>query len=1042
MITPTYKNMKKNGTTLYVFPSVEENKNFENQNENFRMYLSHYALVKFPRQVGDKLDFENTFNQNSSSIPPSTFKDALVESLRNYVANHEAVIKNSKINQTDFFYDTFELKTPAEKIFWKWCKKLGIIDFEFADDTNDYFGNDTKYDDNGPVGNTDHFREYLLTERKNTIYSVFDVDFTLPINTVPTILPAPNPGKQLVQIILTNSTKLEPGDEILLSISGIDDINNGFSSDQSLLPVVGLASTSTNNDTIIVEIDNNVILQDFGNITDLELYNSYETFLKFICEVNGLNNVKLPNRTYMESHAYISNQHGKIPYALWKIKNDNNYRPNSQWPILPSQIQAEIQGGENINNPILTNPANYPGDIWAHFDTSGFLYRTESGDNIRKSGNYYGVLAANNISPSQQFPDFDGSLTDGLNLNLNINDYAQAVGYTFPIESFNEFGSTAFNNQAPEDFEFNAVLWYYTVEDVSGNNINSATNLYGVEFLNTPENDIDPLKTKIPVINKYVSNGYQDGNSFSFTLDTNLIVEDGTTVPSFDPEKVYTLFGMELYYEALTRITYFNDKLTDLVNINLNLRQDVDQLKGLVFNQETLSSIRNRMNNLENLLNIYSTLQIGDTDSIIARLDTSINPPLVRLHSIDKRYGSINTYHTKQLFTEFINQNGNTEISINEQIIPVGNGKDFLIVVNNNDNSIPPANQPYDPTIFFDHLELTIEEDLKYKQTVDLLILPFTNIEPISPTNLTNFPINDKKLDLYINYNDGVDIIKEKINTFNLPVLVNYDGVDINEETIIGLNYTPNWQVKNVFYSRINTTERLFSIYVNEDLISQSLSNAKPLLDKLSRFYLKNFLIEKEPGVASGVYEDLSFQYEVYAGAFNNPEYIRSYIYNVEIINTGTAYPISSTFVETVTVGAYSIDVECTTNTAGNIINVEILNSSLYTTQNEIDNNTYNITGGNGDAEIRFIVNPITRIDFIIDINQNVDINLLLTNYDNELNITSLPLDQKVNINKYFKTMPILTLLRGYKISITRITEQDLPVSEFNKRYYTKIEML
>jgi ribonuclease HI len=50
-----------------------------------------------------------------------------VESLRNYVANHEVTIKESKLNNTEYYYNNLELSTTTEKIFWKWCKKLNLI---------------------------------------------------------------------------------------------------------------------------------------------------------------------------------------------------------------------------------------------------------------------------------------------------------------------------------------------------------------------------------------------------------------------------------------------------------------------------------------------------------------------------------------------------------------------------------------------------------------------------------------------------------------------------------------------------------------------------------------------------------------------------------------------------------------------------------------------------------------------------------------------------------------------------------------------------
>lgn len=1044
MITPTYKPLKQNGTTLYVFPSVSEDKNFETQTENYRMYLSHFVLVNFPKQViGKTFDIENTFEQNGTSITPASFKDQLVESLRNYVANHETVIRNSKINATDFYYDTFEPYTTTEKIFWKWCKSLGIIDLETADNVNEYFGADTKYNSNGPVGNVDYFREYLWKERSSIVYDVVNVALSVPGITIPSVLPALTVGTQHCTIQFTASTKFEPGDYLLLNIGGID-VAPGYSVSQSLLKVVGLATTVTLNDTVIVEVDAGVLIADFGTIGDLEAYNSYERFVQFISEITGVNNVQLPDKAYTETFAYISHQHGQIPYALWNTMNDNNYKPNSLFPILASEIQAEIQGGENPNNPILTNPTNYPGDIWGQFDTPSFEYETQTGNVNKRYGNYYGVSALNNISPTLLYPDFDGSVTDGLCLNLNINDYAQPVSYVYPIESFNEFCATSFNNIAPKDFEFNAVLWYYTIEDVTGNNVRSATNLYGVEFLDTPENDVLFAKTKIPSVKKLVSNGYQDGNAYTFTIDTNITIDTDTPVPTFDPDKVYSMFGMELFYEALTRLTYFNDKLTYFVNSNMALTQKVDNLTGLVYNQQSLESIRARMNNLEALLNVYSTLQIGDSDAIVPYLDTSVNPPVVRLNSIDKQYGFVYQYDTKDMYTEFINLSSLTQITQIEKIVPVVNGKDFLVVVNNNDNSVPAV--PYDKTIMQDKLSLVIDKDLNYKQKIDLIVIPKINDDIISLTNPVNHPLNDKKLLLYLNYNDGTTIIKEMIKELSLPVLQYYDGTMYKDEPYVGLNTIPAWKVRNVYYSKANTNDRVFSFIVEDDLINKVTPGSDSYVEQLSRIFIDNFMLEDNPVSPGNVFKDLSSQFEVYNSlVYSNPSYVRSEIIDVEIVNPGTGYTPGVVLVTETYNGPYpyTVDIEIEADLSGNLIRAELVNSNGLTTKDLISNPVTITTAGNGDATVNLIIKQVTRVNIALNINVDPVLNAFLTNYDTATNVASLPLNTYVNIDKYLKISPILTFLKGYKISIVRISDiADLPINFIDQRYNIKIDRL
>lgn len=1046
MLTPPFKPLKVNGTTLYTFPSVAEDENFKNQNDNYQMRLSHFVLVNFPKQDLTKnvLDFEDTFEQSGSSIAPAGgLGPAMVESLRNYVANHETVIRNSKINSTTFYYDTFEPATTTEKIFWKWAKKLGIIDFEPADPTNDYFGADSKYNMNGPNLNTNHYREYLFKERSTTVY---DVTAVVSGNSGLGGLPALPGGKIHYSITLSASTTLEPQDWIVLNIGAIDDDTSTATT--SLIKVVGVTTVSTTNDKIVVEVDSDVVIGDFGTIADLELYNAYERFVQFVGEIGGVNNVQLPDKAYIETFAYISHQHGQIPYALWNIKNDNNYKPNSSFPILPAEIQLEIQGGENPNNPILINPSLYPGDIWAHLDTTTH-YTTQSGDTIRRHGNYYGNNASNNSTLNNlRYPTFDGSLIDGAVLNLNIADYAKASSYIYPIESFAEFCGTAFNNVAPKDFKYNAILWYYTIEDVSGNTTKSATNLHSVTFLDNPENDLVYPEERIPYMQKLVANGLQDGNSFTWSLDTNIAIDSDTTPPSFDPDKVYSLFGMELFYEALTRITYFNDQITNFVNTNLTLTQRVNDLASMVSNQQSLETIRQRMSNLENLLNVYSTLQIGDSDTIIPRLDTSVNPPLLRLDSVDKQYGYVYQYDTKDMFVEFTNVNTLTDINVTEKIVNVVNGKDFLVVVNNNDNRVPSP--VYDTTKKLDNLSLVIEKDLFYKQKIDILVIPKINNDLIvAIVNPVNEPINDKKLDIYINYNDGTTILKQLLGTFSLPVLklnnpAPTPSVSTDEFANI-LNDMPSYNVRYLKYSKTNTTDRIFSFFIEEDLTA---------LPVYSRALLNDFHLKEDPNNVASGYLDLTSQYQIES----TPTFVRDRIVDVSIVDSGTGYgsSVTTNVIQTqiiTTAGAPSalsvfdsnieVTVRYTTNPSGNIIAAELIHSKGLTTKTLLNgtfNGIFTINNGGTNAKIKFYIRPVTRIDVLMNINFTG--NTFLGNYDTLTSVSTLPQGTMIDISSTLKMKPQVTFLRGYKISIVRMSDTDIPITLLDQRYNIKIDRL
>ena len=145
--TPLFKSLKTNGTSFYAFPGAAEDISAAYQNSNYKMYFSKYVLLDLPKQnltSGSNpnpiyFNFGDSFERSYAATPPSNFKDSVIESLRNYVANHEVVLRESRLNNTKYYYDTNALETTTEKIFFKWCKKLNLIDFEAAIPEDEYF---------------------------------------------------------------------------------------------------------------------------------------------------------------------------------------------------------------------------------------------------------------------------------------------------------------------------------------------------------------------------------------------------------------------------------------------------------------------------------------------------------------------------------------------------------------------------------------------------------------------------------------------------------------------------------------------------------------------------------------------------------------------------------------------------------------------------------------------------------------------------------------------------------------------------------------
>ena len=171
--TPLYKGLKSNGTSFYAFPGASEDISAAYQNSNYKMYFSKYVLLNFPKQNLSpgtqskpiKFDFESSFKRSVNATPPNNFNDQIVESLRNYVANQETVIRESRLNTNKYYYDTNALETTTEKIFFKWCKKLGVIDFEAAIPQDEYFDNILDFQSR-KINDDTYFPEYLWKERE------------------------------------------------------------------------------------------------------------------------------------------------------------------------------------------------------------------------------------------------------------------------------------------------------------------------------------------------------------------------------------------------------------------------------------------------------------------------------------------------------------------------------------------------------------------------------------------------------------------------------------------------------------------------------------------------------------------------------------------------------------------------------------------------------------------------------------------------------------------------------------------------------------
>ena len=395
---------------------------------------------------------------------------------------------------------------------------------------------------------------------------------------------------------------------------------------------------------------------------------------------------------------------------------DVNYKPNQTFPIIPSQYQPEIIGAESFSSPIVSTPQNYPGSYFGQFDTLDFTYETANGDSVRRSGSYYGVAGDINN------PVTNGKAIDGISMDFNTNHYVKMNILNRNLTNFDQFNALEINNVPPTAFEFNAILWYYTIEDNAGNVRN---NLYGISFLDNPDNNVVSGETglRFPTYKKFVTNGIQDGTSFAFSLNLNFNIINENPQDSYNPEAINSVFSMNLFNTSMSRLAATNDSFINLIAEQANVRDDVAYLKSLLYTQTDLATLNAKIGNLETLLRLYSTNQLIASPTVNV---TTIpgTPPSIKLDSIASNYERIYVYKASEMY----NSQGIIPITL-----AVPTNRDFLVNFTNDDEvqlDLPNNN---------DKLTFVFDKDLYYLQSVDIIL------------NGGEYSTQNKRLDIYMN---------------------------------------------------------------------------------------------------------------------------------------------------------------------------------------------------------------------------------------------------------------------------------------------------
>jgi hypothetical protein len=314
--TPLYKSLKPNGTSFYAFPGAAEDISAAYQNTNYKMYFSKYTLVNLPKQnvnAGTQskpiyFDFENSFEGSVNATPPSNYSDAMIESLRNYVANQEVVIRESRLNNTKYYYDTNALETTSEKLFFKWAKKLNIIDFEPAIPEDEYFSNLQEFQSNN-INDDEYFPEFLWKEREVTPWSTRIFYFPEFLWKEREVTPW---STRIFDSSTANELTIEFGGTTNFRVGDIINISNVV--DFGIIAALPGSDTQEGVNVTILSIipptatEGQIVIVDIVATLSSTPESSgkaelvYNRLVQYIGEVNGISNVQEANRSYTEAY--------------------------------------------------------------------------------------------------------------------------------------------------------------------------------------------------------------------------------------------------------------------------------------------------------------------------------------------------------------------------------------------------------------------------------------------------------------------------------------------------------------------------------------------------------------------------------------------------------------------------------------------------------------------------------------------------------------------------------------------------------------------
>ena len=335
----------------------------------------------------------------------------------------------------------------------------------------------------------------------------------------------------------------------------------------------------------------------------------YNSIVKYVGEISAGSIRTDTFGTYNETYVLIPTSHGQTR-VYFKQNYDDNYKSGMQ---IFGEVE-NIKGRESYAQPHpdgLSMVAQYDAAVAGTGPVAGYAitYDTGSGETpgwwytpqgfTPPDENWYITDVSNAIDTSLNFTlkydnggdtiEFQRSNVDALEIEYNINNLKDIFG-----DSALTYDKMAIQDSVDDQFEFNAVLLYYTVYNSTLDKI-LATNLLGVLFLDPASGSTSgfpDMQITIPTTTKYQSGPSGFGSSYSFRIniksdnmidDTQAVIYDESTSSQTALQNWSSVFAnLEKSIEILNvhtgTINYITNQYTQISSIQNQQADEIDDL--------------------------------------------------------------------------------------------------------------------------------------------------------------------------------------------------------------------------------------------------------------------------------------------------------------------------------------------------------------------------------------------------------------------------------------------------------------------------------